>query len=168
MEFDPISHRDWSMEDIKRQMTDMKSEQPETEVVSRVEAATPSLQPQFRRRRWHQEIDHRQRSGQTQRQCDFCGYNHGKEDRCPAIGKICRNCNKRNHFSSVVVHRIAKGPRPQDNTNNNPAELRGQLEMNQQVMMMNASYSKSNTYSKLRKSKKIVALPRQCVYGWTK
>ena len=89
------------MEDIKRQVTDMKSEQPETEAVSRVEAATPSLQPQFRRRRWHQKIDHRQRSGQTQQQCDFCGYNHGKEDWCPAIGKIYRNCNKRNHFSSV-------------------------------------------------------------------
>ena len=35
------------MEDIKRQVTDMKSEQPETEAVSRVEAATPLFNHNF-------------------------------------------------------------------------------------------------------------------------
>ena len=146
------------MQDIKRQETDIKSEQPETEAISRVEAATASLQPQFPRRRWHQEIDHRQRSGQTQRQCDFCGYNHGKEDRCPVIGKICRNFNKRNHFSSVCLAPNSKGtkaPRQYEQT--------GRIK---QVLMIYASHRKSNTYSRPRKSK-IEALARQCVYDWT-
>ena len=33
--------------------------------------------------------------------CGYCGYKHNKEDRCPARGQICHNCNKANHFSSV-------------------------------------------------------------------
>lgn len=36
----------------------------------------------------------------THTQCKFCGYNHvyGK---CPAYGKRCSKCSKRNHFASV-------------------------------------------------------------------
>ena len=30
--------------------------------------------------------------------CGKCGYKHGPPT-CPAFGKICKNCNKRNHFA---------------------------------------------------------------------
>ena len=33
--------------------------------------------------------------------CPKCGYSHSKQDKCPAKGLTCRNCNKRNHFASV-------------------------------------------------------------------
>ena len=32
--------------------------------------------------------------------CSYCGKNH-EIRRCPAYGKTCRKCNKKNHFSSV-------------------------------------------------------------------
>lgn len=33
------------------------------------------------------------------RQCKYCGYEHQK-GKCPAYGKICRKCNRKNHFAN--------------------------------------------------------------------
>ena len=32
--------------------------------------------------------------------CKFCGYNHSR-GKCPAYGKTCAKCGKRNHFATV-------------------------------------------------------------------
>ena len=33
--------------------------------------------------------------------CGNCGKPHGKGENCPAKGKVCTSCNKKNHFASV-------------------------------------------------------------------
>ena len=35
-----------------------------------------------------------------QRNCEYCGFKHAKR-KCPAYGKICQKCNKKNHFANV-------------------------------------------------------------------
>ena len=35
-----------------------------------------------------------------QRNCEYCGFKHAKR-KCPAYGKICHKCNKKNHFANV-------------------------------------------------------------------
>ena len=39
-------------------------------------------------------------SGYTMKGCDYCGSNHVKGN-CPAYGRTCRKCNRRNHFAQV-------------------------------------------------------------------
>jgi transposase InsO family protein len=41
------------------------------------------------------------RGNSEQKQCRFCGQNHhfGKKEECPAWGKTCNICRKKNHFS---------------------------------------------------------------------
>ena len=32
--------------------------------------------------------------------CKFCGYDHAPErNKCPAWGKVCKRCKKKNHFA---------------------------------------------------------------------
>ncbi|MEE4247548.1 MAG: hypothetical protein V2I33_19245, partial [Kangiellaceae bacterium] len=47
-------------------------------------------------------IHHQQskRAGQHQRACKYCGRSHAK-GQCPAYGKTCNSCSKRNRFASV-------------------------------------------------------------------
>ena len=41
--------------------------------------------------------------------CGKCGYKH-EPSKCPAFGKVCKNCNKRNHFAkkckSKKIHEV--------------------------------------------------------------
>ena len=41
--------------------------------------------------------------------CGKCGYKH-EPCNCPAFGKVCKNCNKRNHFAekckSKKIHEV--------------------------------------------------------------
>ena len=38
----------------------------------------------------------------SKRKCKFCGREHEmKKEACPAFGKICRKCFKKNHFANV-------------------------------------------------------------------
>jgi len=41
-------------------------------------------------------------------QCKYCGYDHPK-GKCPAYGKSCRKCSKKNHFASKCNGRSEKG-----------------------------------------------------------
>ena len=34
-------------------------------------------------------------------ECSNCGYKHTKKEKCPAYGKTCKLCSKRNHFARV-------------------------------------------------------------------
>ena len=43
-----------------------------------------------------------QSSSKTVRGCRYCEKTHGK-GQCPAYGKICSSCNKRDHFASVCL-----------------------------------------------------------------
>ena len=40
-------------------------------------------------------------STQPHRKCRNCGYEHARDDNCPAQGQTCSNCGKPNHFSKV-------------------------------------------------------------------
>ena len=42
----------------------------------------------------------RNRSTRSKTNCKFCGRSHGKRD-CPAFGKECHNCGRKNHFSKM-------------------------------------------------------------------
>ena len=45
-------------------------------------------------------------SGQSRTQCKFCGRNHRIGAKfCPAFGKTCSSCGKKNHFGSVCTQR---------------------------------------------------------------
>ena len=47
--------------------------------------------------------------------CKYCGGEHGwKKEYCPAFGKICEHCGKRNHFAAICLQRKHAGKR--DNT----------------------------------------------------
>jgi len=49
-------------------------------------------------------------------QCGRCGRKaHKFDDECPALGKICDNCDKRNHFAKVC-----RTKKIQKNINNGP------------------------------------------------
>ena len=50
----------------------------------------------------YQKQSVQQSSSKTVRGCRYCGKTHGK-GQCPAYGKICSSCNKRNHFASVCL-----------------------------------------------------------------
>ena len=39
---------------------------------------------------------------QTEQNCKFCGYMHPPR-RCPVYGKICRACNRKNHFQKMCL-----------------------------------------------------------------
>ena len=44
-------------------------------------------------------------AGSTRKQkCRKCGYKH-KPHKCPAFGKLCHNCKKKNHFSTVCKNK---------------------------------------------------------------
>lgn len=44
----------------------------------------------------------RQRTPRDRNKCTFCGYFHDyTRGKCPAIGQICRKCNKKNHFEKM-------------------------------------------------------------------
>lgn len=43
--------------------------------------------------------------------CKFCGYNHVlQKEKCPAWGKLCKNCSGRNHFAKQCKGRVASAP----------------------------------------------------------
>ena len=42
----------------------------------------------------------RNRSTRNKSDCDKCGHSHGKRD-CPAFGKECHKCGRKNHFSKM-------------------------------------------------------------------
>ena len=48
----------------------------------------------------------RNRSTRSKTDCNKCGCSHGKRD-CPAFGKECHNCGRKNHFSKMC--RSSKG-----------------------------------------------------------
>jgi len=51
-------------------------------------------------------MNREQSSGQSRTQCKFCGRNHPRGAKfCPAFGKTCNSCGKKNHFGSVCTQR---------------------------------------------------------------
>lgn len=50
--------------------------------------------------------------------CSYCGYKH-KPRECPAYGKSCNSCSRKNHFSSVCKSRIVSTLNMNDDDDNN-------------------------------------------------
>ena len=52
------------------------------------------------------KIQKENRKNPETRRCKFCGYNHPwNREKCPAFGKLCNECGKRNHFSKVCKNK---------------------------------------------------------------
>lgn len=77
------------VEDISMQMKQMKDK-----TVAKVQGHAGKAKS-FKGKGKSQPIDHKQ--------CDYCGLTgaHGKGQNCPAFGKICNKCHRRNHFAVV-------------------------------------------------------------------
>ena len=47
--------------------------------------------------------------------CEFCGHEHdlGKRENCPAFGRTCNKCDKKNHFAKVC---FGCAPKPTTHT----------------------------------------------------
>ena len=67
-----------------------------------------------------EEIDRVQKTNKLIKDCNFCGLNH-EQRRCPAYGKNCLNCGKKNHFASVCKSRM-KSQVKNENVSENCAE----------------------------------------------
>ena len=88
------------IEDVNRQVKEMKTVQEEEKSVARVENRRPANHRPRRGRSNHPRPNQSQEQGK-QSKCNKCGYDHKRHDRCPAFGKKCSKCNKWNHFASV-------------------------------------------------------------------
>ena len=73
-------------ETTKQQISAMQTTKPAEDEVYRIEKS--KFQPS------------RQQHSSASIQCDYCGTKH-QPRQCPAYGKTCNRCSKRNHFSSV-------------------------------------------------------------------
>ena len=51
----------------------------------------------------------------TRNSCEFCGREHdlAKRENCPAFGRSCNKCGKKNHFASVC---FGHAPKPTTRT----------------------------------------------------
>ena len=88
------------IEDVNRQVREMKTEPRVVENIGRVEnRKTPNYRPQRTRSTNRKQNQPREKSKQSK--CRNCGYDHSKQDHCPAFGKRCNKCNKWNHFGAV-------------------------------------------------------------------
>lgn len=54
---------------------------------------------QWRRATESQSRDRWNRPGNSNRECRSCGFDHGRDDRCPARNVNCRTCGKVGHFA---------------------------------------------------------------------
>jgi len=91
-------------ESATRQLKEFKG----SEEISRIAPKTRGRE----RQRW-KSGDRRQtirredpNSGKNFRKCRFCGKAHGfKKELCPAFGKDCKICSKKNHFAAMCKNR---------------------------------------------------------------
>ena len=61
----------------------------------------------------------KQRMERTSKHCKYCGFNHNWDRaKCPANGKSCNACGKRNHFSKVCRNKPVNGVRKISEGNN--------------------------------------------------
>lgn len=45
--------------------------------------------------------------------CKYCGYTHNKQGKCPAYGKTCAKCQRKNHFAKVCNNELAVNRTPE-------------------------------------------------------
>ena len=62
---------------------------------------------QVRHRRLRGKQNERKQRENQRKECKYCGSLHDK-GRCPAFGKLCKKCEKRNHFAKVCMSKQAK------------------------------------------------------------
>ena len=84
----------------------IRSVVPPQQKVSMSESKSPNLQS-----------DRKYRTGplQTIKNCKYCAMEH-QRGRCPAYGKVCRKCSRKNHFSTACLS-------SRDNSNNTANEV---------------------------------------------
>lgn len=56
---------------------------------------------------YQRPIEGQNLKGKEKRKCSKCGYNYDRNHKCPAEGKTCAKCGKRNHFAAVC-----RSPKP--------------------------------------------------------
>ena len=88
------------IEDVNRQVMEMKTHNNEGNNVARVGAYRPTSS-RMRGSRTKYRKQNQSQECKTEQPCSKCGYHHKGNNRCPAYGKQCSNCSKWNHFASV-------------------------------------------------------------------
>ena len=108
------------MEDIQQQMSDM------TPRIAKVGSAPT--------RPHHKKYtdEKKQKQHAKYATCNYCGFNthpHGKD--CPAYGKECRTCKKKNHFAKMCCS--GKNTRKPDRHTSQPIQQRRQVKATHKV-----------------------------------
>ena len=108
------------MEDIQQQMSDMT---PRIAKVGSVPTRTQN-------RKYTDEKTQKQHAKYAT--CNYCGFNtHPPGKDCPAYGKECRTCKKKNHFAKMC--RSGKNTRKPDRHTNQPSRQRQQVKATHEV-----------------------------------
>jgi hypothetical protein len=90
----------------------------------------------------------RHREVTPEHSCNHCGRRHGNgKTTCPAYGKYCKSCNKRNHFASVCRAATKSVDELEDG--------------NSQILAINNTQS-SRIYSKLQVGNKVIRFLLDC------
>ncbi|CAB3981001.1 Hypothetical predicted protein [Paramuricea clavata] len=103
------------MENIKRQVSDIKS--PQAEVKARVNREAKDAQtetkeyhhqrnnttPFFHKPHKTEAEERRRKTSPTPHQCQYCVYDHRKGHDYSAFGKRCSKCNKKSFFISMQI-----------------------------------------------------------------
>ena len=93
------------IEDIARQIKDMKTAENGNPSISRVQSHSRNYKPANRKSFGRPQVstEKRRQDHNHKPKCEYCGLSdaHEKGSNCPAYGKKCRKCHRYNHFSAV-------------------------------------------------------------------
>ena len=85
------------------------SEQEEKEKIQLVKTSSEKkekiqLVKTFEAKRTGQQRDNQNKKGKSTVNCKYCGLSHERDkEKCPAWGKTCRSCGKKNHYAKVCI-----------------------------------------------------------------
>ena len=64
------------------------------------------LVKKFEAKRTGQQHENQNKKGKSTVNCKYCGLSHERvKEKCPAWGKTCRSCGKKNHYAKVCTSR---------------------------------------------------------------
>ena len=89
-------------EDTKQHLEDLSSEMTSSASVHRLSRNTHSKDDKVSKTRFQPN------KSTLIKKCKLCGNSHNRGD-CPAYGRTCHNCQKRNHFAKFCPHRKVRG-----------------------------------------------------------
>ena len=93
------------MEDIAKQVTDMKDDKKVAKIQGqdRSYSKPGDQRKKYGKKKYYKPPQQHASKLNEKPYCDYCGQTgvHARGRNCPAYGKLCKRCFKRNHFTSV-------------------------------------------------------------------